>query len=91
MTGGGRHRAQNSLAVSQLALALVLLVIVAAIWAPATLEGPALSAIAPFGALLGITALGQMLVLVPVLERGRVVVRAVEPYRQNTFSHERSL
>ncbi len=44
-------------------LALVLLVIVAAIWAPATLEGPALSAIAPFGALLGITALGQMLVI----------------------------
>lgn len=44
-------------------LALVLLVIVAAIWAPATLDGPALSAIAPFGALLGITALGQMLVI----------------------------
>ncbi len=44
-------------------LALILLVIVAAIWAPATLEGPALSAIAPFGALLGITALGQMLVI----------------------------
>ncbi len=44
-------------------LALVLLVLVAAIWAPATLEGPALSAIAPFGALLGITALGQMLVI----------------------------
>lgn len=44
-------------------LALILLVIVAAIWAPATLERPALSAIAPFGALLGITALGQMLVI----------------------------
>ena len=44
-------------------LALILLVIVAAIWAPATLDGPALSAIAPFGALLGITALGQMLVI----------------------------
>ncbi|MDH3250330.1 MAG: ABC transporter permease [Acidimicrobiia bacterium] len=44
-------------------LALILLVIVAAIWAPGTLEGPALSAVAPFGALLGITALGQMLVI----------------------------
>ncbi len=44
-------------------LALVVLVIVASIWAPATLEGPALSAVAPFGALLGITALGQMLVI----------------------------
>lgn len=44
-------------------LALVLLVIVAAIWAPAALGGVALSAIAPFGALLGITALGQMLVI----------------------------
>ncbi len=44
-------------------LALLLLVIVAAIWAPATLSGVALAAIAPFGALLGITALGQMLVI----------------------------
>jgi ribose transport system permease protein len=44
-------------------LALILLVIVASIWAPATLSGVALSAIAPFGALLGITALGQMLVI----------------------------
>jgi ribose/xylose/arabinose/galactoside ABC-type transport system permease subunit len=44
-------------------LALVLLVIVAAIWAPAALGGVALSAIAPFGALLGITGLGQMLVI----------------------------
>ncbi len=44
-------------------LAIVLLVIVASIWAPATLGGVALSAIAPFGALLGITALGQMLVI----------------------------
>jgi ribose/xylose/arabinose/galactoside ABC-type transport system permease subunit len=44
-------------------LALILLIVVAAIWAPATLQGPALSAIAPFGALLGITALGQMLVI----------------------------
>jgi ribose/xylose/arabinose/galactoside ABC-type transport system permease subunit len=44
-------------------LAMILLLIVASIWAPATLEGPALSAVAPFGALLGITALGQMLVI----------------------------
>jgi ribose/xylose/arabinose/galactoside ABC-type transport system permease subunit len=44
-------------------LALLLLVLVAAIWAPAAIGGVALSAIAPFGALLGITALGQMLVI----------------------------
>lgn len=44
-------------------LAILLLVGVAAIWVPATLSGPALSAIAPFGALLGIAALGQMLVI----------------------------
>ncbi|HEY5891079.1 MAG TPA: ABC transporter permease, partial [Acidimicrobiia bacterium] len=44
-------------------LALILLVVVASIWAPATLGGVAIAAIAPFGALLGITALGQMLVI----------------------------
>jgi ribose/xylose/arabinose/galactoside ABC-type transport system permease subunit len=44
-------------------LAIALLVAIAAIWVPATLSGPALSAIAPFGALLGIAALGQMLVI----------------------------
>ena len=44
-------------------LALILLLIVASIWAPAALGGVALAAIAPFGALLGITALGQMLVI----------------------------
>ena len=44
-------------------LALLLLVVIAAIWVPETLSGPALSAIAPFGALLGIAALGQMLVI----------------------------
>lgn len=44
-------------------LALLLLVVVASIWVPATLSGVALAAIAPFGALLGITALGQMLVI----------------------------
>jgi ribose/xylose/arabinose/galactoside ABC-type transport system permease subunit len=44
-------------------LALTLLVIVAAIWAPAVLGSVSLSAIAPYGALLGITALGQMLVI----------------------------
>lgn len=44
-------------------LAILLLVGVAAIWVPQTLSGPALSAVAPFGALLGIAALGQMLVI----------------------------
>jgi ribose transport system permease protein len=44
-------------------LAIALLVVVAAIWAPATLRGPALSAIAPVGTFLAITALGQMLVI----------------------------
>lgn len=44
-------------------VALVLLVVVAAIWVPETLSGVALSAIAPFAALLAITALGQMLVI----------------------------
>ena len=44
-------------------LALILLVVVAAIWVPETLSRVALSAIAPFGALLAITALGQMLVI----------------------------
>ena len=44
-------------------LAMILLVAVASIWAPATLGRVALSAIAPFGALLAITALGQMLVI----------------------------
>lgn len=44
-------------------LALALLVVIAAIWVPATLSRPALSAIAPFGALLGIASLGQMLVI----------------------------
>lgn len=44
-------------------LALILLVIVASTWAPAALGGSALRAIAPAGALLGIAALGQMLVI----------------------------
>ncbi|MBC7773490.1 MAG: ABC transporter permease [Pyrinomonadaceae bacterium] len=44
-------------------LALVLLVVVAAVWAPATLGSVALSAIAPYAALLAITSLGQMLVI----------------------------
>lgn len=44
-------------------VALLLLVVVAAIWVPETLGGVALAAIAPFGALLGITALGQMQVV----------------------------
>ncbi|MGH8957986.1 MAG: ABC transporter permease, partial [Acidimicrobiia bacterium] len=45
-------------------LAVALLGIVAAIWVPALLGGVALSAIAPYGALLAITALGQMLVII---------------------------
>jgi ribose transport system permease protein len=44
-------------------IALLVLVIVASIWAPATLSGVALRAIAPYGAVLGIAALGQMLVI----------------------------
>jgi len=44
-------------------IALLLLVVVAAIWAPAALSGVALRAIAPYGAVLGIAALGQMLVV----------------------------
>jgi ribose transport system permease protein len=44
-------------------LALILLVVVAAIWAPATLSPAGLSAIAPFGTFLAIAALGQMLVI----------------------------
>lgn len=44
-------------------LAIVLLVIVAWIWAPNTLSSVNLRAMAPHGALLGIAALGQMLVI----------------------------
>ena len=44
-------------------IALALLVIVAAIWAPATLGSVPLRAIAPYGAVLAISALGQMLVV----------------------------
>ncbi len=44
-------------------VALLLLLVVAASWVPETLGAVALSAIAPFGALLAITALGQMLVI----------------------------
>lgn len=44
-------------------VAIALLTIIASIWAPATLRGPGLSSIAPFGTLLAITALGQMLVI----------------------------
>jgi ribose transport system permease protein len=43
--------------------ALIVLVVVASIWVPETLSNVALSAIAPFAALLAITALGQMLVI----------------------------
>lgn len=44
-------------------VAIALLVVVASIWAPATLRGPGLSSIAPFGTFLAIAALGQMLVV----------------------------
>lgn len=44
-------------------LAVGLLVLVASIWAPATLAPSGLSAIAPFGTFLAIAALGQMLVI----------------------------
>lgn len=44
-------------------IAIVLLVIVASIWAPATLSQAGLSAIAPFGTFLAIASLGQMLVV----------------------------
>jgi ribose/xylose/arabinose/galactoside ABC-type transport system permease subunit len=44
-------------------LSLIVLVIVASIWAPATLSAAGLSAIALFGTFLAITALGQMLVI----------------------------
>jgi ribose transport system permease protein len=44
-------------------IALLLLVVVASIWAPETLSSVALRAIAPYGAVLGIAALGQMLVV----------------------------
>ncbi len=37
--------------------------VVATIWAPATLRGPGLNAIAPFDTFLAIAALGQMLVI----------------------------
>src|ERR671918_2741536 len=44
-------------------IALLVLVFVASIWAPATLGRVAVRAIAPYGAVLGIVALGQMLVI----------------------------
>ncbi|MFO7699114.1 MAG: ABC transporter permease [Acidimicrobiia bacterium] len=44
-------------------LALALLVVVAWIWAPQTLQSVPLRAIAPYGAVLGVAALGQMLVI----------------------------
>jgi ribose transport system permease protein len=44
-------------------LAFLLLVVIASIWAPATLTSAAMGAIAPFGTFLAIAALGQMLVI----------------------------
>jgi ribose transport system permease protein len=44
-------------------VAIGLLVVVAAIWAPDALRAPSLRAVAPFGAFLAIAALGQMLVI----------------------------
>ena len=44
-------------------LAIIVLLVVASIWAPATLAPAGLEAIAPLGTFLAITALGQMLVI----------------------------
>ena len=44
-------------------IAMALLVVVAWIWAPQTLSVISLRAIAPYGAVLGVVALGQMLVI----------------------------
>lgn len=44
-------------------IALALLAVVASIWAPATLGSVPMRAIAPYGAVLAISALGQMLVV----------------------------
>lgn len=44
-------------------IAVVILVVVAWIWAPAALSSISLRAIAPYGAVLGVAALGQMLVI----------------------------
>lgn len=44
-------------------LAILVLVVVASIWAPATLQASGLTAIALFGSFLAITSLGQMLVI----------------------------
>ena len=44
-------------------LAIIVLLVVAAVWAPATLASAGLEAIAPLGTFLAITALGQMLVI----------------------------
>lgn len=44
-------------------IALALLLVVASIWAPATLTEPSFRAIAPYAAFLAIAALGQMLVI----------------------------
>lgn len=44
-------------------IALALLIVVAAVWAPQALSSVSLRAIAPYGAVLGVAALGQMLVI----------------------------
>ena len=61
VVGGDVVRRGISLPAGYVAIAL--LVVVASIWAPATLSGPAFNSIAPFGTFLAITALGQMLVI----------------------------
>ena len=68
MTNGRRpSSALTALVVSSrympVYLALLLLLGIAAIWAPATLTGPGLNSIAPFGTFLAIASLGQMLVI----------------------------
>lgn len=63
----GRSWAVTSLVVASrylpVYLAVGVLILVASVWAPSTLSSVSLRAIAPYGALLGITALGQMLVI----------------------------
>ena len=64
MPSADRHEVRRRVALhARRTSPSALLVVVAAIWVPETLSGVALSAIAPFAALLAITALGQMLVI----------------------------
>jgi ribose/xylose/arabinose/galactoside ABC-type transport system permease subunit len=59
----GPHLVRGGFRYLPVYIALLVLIVVAAIWAPATLSSVALRAIAPYGAVLGIAALGQMQVV----------------------------